>query len=191
LPSIRSTQSTISETAVAGGATENCAECGQPLAPDQRYCLSCGARRKDPRVGYERHLFAGDQQASPNGAASAPDARRQWSPLAAAAVLALLGIVLLVGILIGKDANNEEQQSTAPATTQTTTASPSTAAPPTPPATSATPGTGAGTTPPPATGGPAPEGAGAKPPSGDGAAAGAGSSPGAAEFEIPNRQGSP
>jgi phosphatidylinositol-3-phosphatase len=30
---------------VPGGARNNCAECGEPLAPDQRYCLNCGARR--------------------------------------------------------------------------------------------------------------------------------------------------
>jgi phosphatidylinositol-3-phosphatase len=28
-----------------GGTGSTCAECGNPLAPDQRYCLNCGARR--------------------------------------------------------------------------------------------------------------------------------------------------
>jgi phosphatidylinositol-3-phosphatase len=30
---------------VPGRTGEKCAECGEPLAPDQRYCLNCGARR--------------------------------------------------------------------------------------------------------------------------------------------------
>jgi phosphatidylinositol-3-phosphatase len=30
---------------VSGSARGTCGECGTPLAPDQRYCLSCGARR--------------------------------------------------------------------------------------------------------------------------------------------------
>jgi hypothetical protein len=30
---------------VPGSARGSCEECGAPLAPDQRYCLSCGARR--------------------------------------------------------------------------------------------------------------------------------------------------
>jgi len=30
---------------IPGPGQGNCSECGSPLAPDQRYCLSCGARR--------------------------------------------------------------------------------------------------------------------------------------------------
>jgi predicted lipid-binding transport protein (Tim44 family) len=115
------------------------------MAADQRYCLNCGHRRGDPRVEFQRHLFAGDS-ASENGLARAP-AGRGWNPLAAAALLGLLGIMLLVGVLIGKDENDEQAPSTAPPA-QTTPTTGATAAPVTPPAV-ATPTTPA--TPPAAT----------------------------------------
>jgi hypothetical protein len=184
LPSTGPKQRTISDTPSLGEAAEKCAECGQPLARDQRYCLNCGARRSGPRVGFE-HLFATEEAASPNGAPASADAGRQWSPLAAAAVLALLGIMLLVGILIGKDANDEEQQATAPAAAQITTPSGTTATPAAPTTTGATPAPGVSTTPPPATGAigkSGPKGTGVQDSTGDSAA-----TPGQAEFEIPNR----
>lgn len=41
---------------------ESCAGCGAELSPDQRYCLSCGRRRGQPRIEYERYL---DEVADP------------------------------------------------------------------------------------------------------------------------------
>ncbi len=38
---------------------ESCAGCGGPLSPDQRYCLSCGRRRGQPRIEYDRYLGDG------------------------------------------------------------------------------------------------------------------------------------
>jgi hypothetical protein len=123
-----------------------CPSCGKPMAADQRYCMECGNRRADPRVDFRRQLFAdGDEGARATGG-------RGWNPLAAAALLGLLGIALLVGVLIGKDENDEQPAATTPAA-QTT---PTTAAPPTattPPTTTTPPGIapgGSATTPPPA-----------------------------------------
>lgn len=122
-----STQPTPSETK----QEQSCPSCGQPMAADQRYCLNCGARRGDPRVEFQRHLFAGDS-ASENGLARAP-AGRGWNPLAAAALLGLLGIMLLVGVLIGKDESDDPAPSTTPPA-QTTPSAGGAAAPTAPPA---------------------------------------------------------
>jgi hypothetical protein len=117
------------------------------MAADQRYCLNCGARRAAPRVAFQEHLFAGDS-ASENGLARAP-AGRGWNPLAAAALLGLLGIMLLVGVLIGKDENDEQAPSTAPPA-QTTPTTGATTTPAVPPAAATPPATTTPATPPPA-----------------------------------------
>lgn len=119
---------------VLGKEGDPCAECGKPLAADQRYCLNCGQRRTAPRVDFEQHLSSGGEQPSANGAAVAPTAVRGWSPLVAIVALALLGVMLLVGVLIGKEDNDDNQSATttAPAAVQSpapTTATPTTAPP--------------------------------------------------------------
>jgi hypothetical protein len=103
---------------VLGEAGEPCAGCGAPLAADQRYCLNCGQRRAGPRVDYRTYLASGDgntqpsapQPQSPAAAAEPlaepeagpPKAERDFAPLAAVAGIALLGLMLLVGVLIGR-----------------------------------------------------------------------------------------
>src|SRR5688572_22427982 len=78
-----------------------CANCGAPLAPDQRYCLSCGARRGDPRVPAEA--------ATVEAVAAEPAARpADVSPLAAVIGIALLGGMLLIGVLIGRETGSDE-----------------------------------------------------------------------------------
>jgi len=136
---------------------QSCPSCGKPMAADQRYCLNCGARRAEPRVPFREHLFAGGA-ASDNGLARAPSGRG-WNPLAAAALLGLLGIMLLVGVLIGKDENDEPASTTPPAQT-TTPATGATAAPVTPAPTGSAPAAPTPTTPP-ATTTPAPSAGGA------------------------------
>ena len=76
-----------------------CGECGAPLADDQRYCLTCGARRTGPRVAY-RELLKSERPAPEP--AVAPSGERDWTPLLAVGVLGGLAIVLIVGVLIGK-----------------------------------------------------------------------------------------
>jgi hypothetical protein len=100
-----------------GEAGEPCAGCGAPLAADQRYCLNCGQRRAGPRVDYRTYLAGsdGNPQTSPREPqppaaaeppaepeAGPPRAERDFAPLAAVAGIALLGLTLLVGVLIGR-----------------------------------------------------------------------------------------
>jgi hypothetical protein len=87
-----------------GEPGEPCDECGAPLAADQRYCLNCGRRRGEPRLPFEQHL-TGAGEASQPPARLASGARRpsgEWSPMWAAAGLAALGVMLVIGVLLGK-----------------------------------------------------------------------------------------
>jgi hypothetical protein len=98
-------------TTVLGEQGEPCQECGAPLAADQRYCLNCGRRRTGPRVDY-RALPAPAETPPPSGPPEAmePPAsavgnakpERDYGPLAAVGGIAVLGLMLLVGVLIGK-----------------------------------------------------------------------------------------
>lgn len=98
---------------------ETCEQCGAPLASDQRYCLECGQRRGGPRVDY-RHYMAGGAPAAapapqPTGAEPPPieesdKPQRDYAPLAAVGGIAVLGLMLLIGVLIGK--GNDDGTST-------------------------------------------------------------------------------
>jgi hypothetical protein len=97
-----------------GEAGEPCAGCAAPLAADQRYCLNCGQRRAGPRVDYRRYLAPSGEdvppQTPPPAAAdtAAPEPskpERDYGPLAAVGGIAVLGLMLLVGVLIGKGNN--------------------------------------------------------------------------------------
>jgi hypothetical protein len=103
-----------------GEPGEPCGRCGAALAPDQRYCLNCGRRRGEPRVDFRRHLKS-EKTAAPEPA-SAPEAadgapptagggakpQRDYAPLAAAGGIAVLGIMLLIGVLIGRGTGSTE-----------------------------------------------------------------------------------
>lgn len=97
-----------------GKPGEPCEQCGAPLAADQRYCLECGARRGGPRVDYRSYMAAPAAPEEPAGEAPQPAAEpegrgkgpskgeRDYAPLAAVGGIAVLGLMLLVGVLIGK-----------------------------------------------------------------------------------------
>lgn len=97
---------------VPARAGEPCEQCGSPLATDQRYCLNCGKRRGAPRVDYRERMASGsataDREAplppSASGVEPRPPekAQRDYAPLAAVGGIAVLGLMLLVGVLIGR-----------------------------------------------------------------------------------------
>jgi hypothetical protein len=108
------------ENPAPGGAAEACPQCGWGLATDQRYCVNCGWRRGGPRVDYETQIMRAGQPATAAGPASAPV--QQWTPAFAILAIALLGVMLLLGVLIGKDDNGGTTtvaSGAAPATTTT------------------------------------------------------------------------
>jgi hypothetical protein len=105
-----------------------CPTCGAALADDQRYCLNCGQRQGGPRVDFRQHLEAKDAVANPptppTGVAGAPGGvpsepppqkpQRDYAPLAAAGGIAVLGIMLLIGVLIGRGTDDSNDSSAAP-----------------------------------------------------------------------------
>jgi hypothetical protein len=113
---------------VVGQEGDTCEQCGSVLATDQRYCVNCGWRRGEARVDYERRLNGGVQPSANGAVAPAAAASPQWTPAVAILAIAVLGVMLLLGVLIGKKDNNTTQTvaAQAPATT-TTAATPTTA----------------------------------------------------------------
>ena len=140
--------STEPPTEQLGMEGEGCSACGAPLATDQRYCLNCGQARTGPRLDFTKHLTpaaggelpvaAGAAGAGAAGMAPGPGAApqmgmQQINPVTAIFAIALLGVMLLLGVLIGKDDDGTATVAAAPATTAapTTTAPVETAATPT------------------------------------------------------------
>jgi hypothetical protein len=118
-------------TQVLGKEGEPCRECGAPLAADQRYCLNCGKRRGEPRIDFQRHVPAAGA-ASTNGSSPAPGQapregaervegkgpQRDYTPLAAVGGIAVLGAMLLIGVLIGKGDSGGTATTPAPVVVQ-------------------------------------------------------------------------
>ncbi|MDQ2631446.1 MAG: zinc ribbon domain-containing protein [Actinomycetota bacterium] len=108
----------------------NCPSCGAALAEDQRYCLNCGQRSGEPRVDFRQHLdqsaTATKEPPAPSDGAGAPEAvapvapspsekpQRDYAPLAAAGGIAVLGIMLLIGVLIGRGTGGGEESAGTP-----------------------------------------------------------------------------
>src|SRR5262249_15320201 len=76
-----------------------CEECGAPLDEKQRYCVSCGARRRDASGPTSRY-FATTARKSRRGTGRATGS----SGARAAAVLffVILPIAVAIGVLVGK-----------------------------------------------------------------------------------------
>jgi hypothetical protein len=99
------------QTHPLGQPGEPCEQCGSPLAADQRYCLNCGRRRGAPRVEYRQQMLGSSAETGPVQPAAAvaepePEGKvsgeRDYAPLAAVGGIAVLGLMLLIGVLIGK-----------------------------------------------------------------------------------------
>jgi phosphatidylinositol-3-phosphatase len=84
----------------------HCAECAEPLAPDQRYCLACGARRGPLPDAAARLIFgAPPAPEAPDDPEEAPRGFAMPGPRAAAlAVMAVLAFGVVVGTLVGPPA---------------------------------------------------------------------------------------
>ena len=108
---------------VLGEHGEPCQECGAPQAADQRYCLNCGRRRAAPRVDYREYMGTSEngvaaelEQRPPvtDAKAEPTKAERDYAPFAAVGGIAVLGLMLLVGVLIGKGDNSSPAPAPAP-----------------------------------------------------------------------------
>lgn len=101
-----------------GAQGDRCASCGAGLDTDQRYCLNCGTRRAGPRLDFERHMAAppvavqgaplamspppGEVPTLPAVPIAEGAPRNDWTPFAAVSILAGLGVMLVIGVLIGR-----------------------------------------------------------------------------------------
>ena len=102
------TTKTTNKTSNAAGAFASCEECGAPLDEKQRYCVSCGARRRDksgPAVQYfasagKRGRSGGTRTGGPSGARAA-----------AVLFFVVLPIAVAIGVLVGNGSgsNNDQQ----------------------------------------------------------------------------------
>jgi hypothetical protein len=80
-----------------------CRSCGARLAEDQRYCLNCGERQGEPRIDFRQYEAPPVQPQEPAPSPPAADKpARDYTPLAAVGGIAVLGVMLLIGVLIGK-----------------------------------------------------------------------------------------
>jgi hypothetical protein len=121
-PSPPASPATAVHHSLVAATGEQCPSCGHPVASDQRYCLSCGQRRGDPRLPFMDAVTFMDAMKRPAAASPPPPPkRRRLSPNAA--LIASVGTLLLamgVGVLIGRS-GNDSGGSTAAATPQVIT----------------------------------------------------------------------
>jgi hypothetical protein len=86
-----------------------CDQCGAPVDDRQRYCVSCGARRKhvyDPAARY----MATATSRSRSAARGPATARRRIAPgLGTAAVLVAIPLAVGLGVLVGRSGNGDDK----------------------------------------------------------------------------------
>jgi hypothetical protein len=91
---------------VAAGGGEACPACGAAMALDQRYCLTCGSRRGEPRLPFMDAVVFMDamrQPPDPAPPSATPDRRPRVSANASlVAGVATLVLAIGVGVLIGR-----------------------------------------------------------------------------------------
>lgn len=96
---------------VLGPPGQPCAACGDPLAADQRYCLSCGERRGPPRLDPLALARGRSADAAPPAAPPTAGARRAtaWplpsTRVAGVATLLVLGFGIAAGTVAGPHAD--------------------------------------------------------------------------------------
>src|SRR3954464_6213962 len=92
-------QAAPEKTSKRGEEYAGCEECGAPLDEKQRYCVSCGARRRDAGGPASRYFATAARRTrrGPRRSAAPSGAR-------AAAVLffVILPIAVAIGVLVGK-----------------------------------------------------------------------------------------
>jgi hypothetical protein len=84
---------------------DHCSSCGAPCNSDQRYCLSCGLRRGDPRLPFMDAVVFMEAMKQPAATTSPPAARKRRRISPNAALIAGVGTLLLalgIGVLIGR-----------------------------------------------------------------------------------------
>jgi hypothetical protein len=99
------------ETPTSAQEYRPCDECGVPLDHTQRYCVNCGAHRRDANDPAARYL--GEASARARRASSAPvvassGVRRSPPEWLTAIAIALVPIAAAVGVAIGRSSNSQD-----------------------------------------------------------------------------------
>lgn len=96
-----------------------CPNCHARMAPDQRYCLTCGNRRGEPRLPFMDAVKFMESMHQPPAAAAAAAAPQPPRQRFAAGTTLIAGVATLVlaigvGVLIGQSGENGSQQAAQP-----------------------------------------------------------------------------
>ncbi len=103
--------------------SEACPSCGSSLLPDQRYCLSCGQRRGEPRLPIMDAVTYMNASRRPQPAAAAaapppqPSPRRRPSISASSSLVGVVATLVLaigVGVMIGRSGEGRTGNTAAP-----------------------------------------------------------------------------
>lgn len=91
---------------------QQCDECAAPVDTDQRYCVSCGAHRRNVNDPAARYLSHATARSRTSRAVAAQKRPRQTGSgargLGIALLLALIPAVAAVGVLVGRSSNNQD-----------------------------------------------------------------------------------
>ena len=90
-----------------------CDQCAAPVDLDQRYCVSCGAHRRNVNDPAARYLSQATSRSRTSRTTVSPGARPQRAGsgmrgLGVALLLALIPAVAAVGVLVGRSSNNQD-----------------------------------------------------------------------------------
>lgn len=91
-----------------------CPNCRAVVASDQSYCMSCGARQAGARMPFASRNGDGTHDTpTPQGSGDDPPPK-DLTPVVALGGLALLALVLVIGVLIGRSGQNGTKLAGAP-----------------------------------------------------------------------------
>jgi hypothetical protein len=113
----------VGPSMAAFGGSDSCPNCGARMAADQRYCLSCGHRRGEPRLPFmDAVVFMESMGSGPGGAATPPPPPSEPKPsnrmnanAALIAGVATLVLAIGVGFLIGRSGHDGSSNAAAQA----------------------------------------------------------------------------
>lgn len=95
--------------AASGPAWDACDQCQAPLEARQRYCVVCGARRRNGDDPAARYLAEATRRArTPVAPVAAAAPRRSLSPMAL--ILALVPLAAAIGVLVGRGQDTGDQR---------------------------------------------------------------------------------
>jgi hypothetical protein len=101
--------------------SDACPNCGSSLLPDQRYCLTCGQRRGEPRLPIMDAVAFMDasKRPAPAAAAASPEPPPRRRPTFSANTSLVAGVATLVlaigvGVMIGRSGDNGISNAAAP-----------------------------------------------------------------------------